>query len=590
MQADAVEHRIVLLVQNAGWPKELNGWWEYRPATRQFKSLLPVSVTSPNFGESAVWVTPSKGRRIAFGGPTTRPSVLDLAHDTASLLPPVPGAPDYHATRGVTGDTALQYPFAEADGWVWGRFGRYRVRTDAGGADSVELQSFDPVRKVASQWGDWPTFLEPVDGDHVIAGDTKGLWYLHVPSGDPTAMAKLVQPPRPLYVSVEPIGEPPEGANLPWSSVQTIYDVLRNVNVGDNAPICLTQPQIAGDSAYVLAGGGANSNEQARLFKYSLASGERTELGSIKTDEFRFGPSDNRVLQAGTTYSPVNSCIDGNFYYTVSPNNAIYAFPLAGGAPKIFNVQRSIVDIAAVGGKVFVTVSVGLPRLAGDSPLYSRVKREFVRIDVASGASETLPLPDATSEPTPPNVVPPVDIRLLQADPRRNRVLFFLNCQPRAKPELDGLWSCTPEGLPQRIDPFDHWSSTGERMGESIFDHCSAIDGDSWLLVTENGAFRLNVATMAMERLWQVQPVGEAALGSRYEFVWPVAVVGDFLWDGYIERAKLDGSVFEKLPWIRPMDMQGYVAQLPTMISIHDGKDLLMADNCGMWIAKMKSP
>jgi hypothetical protein len=62
----------------------------------------------------------------------------------------------------------------------------------------VELQCFTPVSNSANHFTEWPAFLEPLDGDDVVVGDTKGLWLLHVPSNDPSAMQRLLPPPRPL--------------------------------------------------------------------------------------------------------------------------------------------------------------------------------------------------------------------------------------------------------------------------------------------------------------------------------------------------------------------------------------------------------
>jgi hypothetical protein len=167
---------------------------------------------------------------------------------------------------------------------VWGKFGRYRiVDTDVNGrrVQKPELQSFDPLRPVAIQWGDWPSYVEPIDGDRVVVCDPSGLWLLRLPSDDPTVMAKLVARPRPVFAPVEPMGPPPVGGDLPWRAVRTIYDSLRNVNVGDGKAAIMFGPRVVADDVYVLAcGDGTTTPGATRLIKYALADGRRTELGS----------------------------------------------------------------------------------------------------------------------------------------------------------------------------------------------------------------------------------------------------------------------------------------------------------------------
>jgi hypothetical protein len=115
------------------------------------------------------------------------------------------------------------------------------------------------------------------------------------------------------------------------------------------------------------------------------------------------------------------------------------------------------------------------------------------------------------------------------------------------------------------------------------------IDGDEWLLLSRNGALRLNIATLKSELFWRVEPADSCPLGSAYEFNAPIAVVGNWLWDTNLRRAKLDASRFEQLPYVRAIAVPSdQPISVDTMLSIHEGKDLLFADNCGMWIAAMK--
>ena len=579
MQADPARHRIVMLVSNPGWPRGLSGWWDFSPESGQFKLLAPLDMTRDTDRMSGSgWQSPCQKDCIAFSTRTNPAAVLDLATDRISPMPPVPGAPQYSGPMNVpAGGPALGYPMVPANDWIWGRFGRYRVVHTTGHKDSIELQSYNPLTSENTQWGFWPRYLEPVDDDHVIIGDKGSLWLLHVPS-DPAALSRLLQPPRPMYVAVEPTGDLPSDPRLPWTSVTTICDAASGKNAGDDSPDFLLAPQILGNDVYVFASGNARRRGRGRLEKFSLLDGKRTDLGNAfaSTLDPRFGTlAERTIMRVGGC----SSCIDAHHYYLVVPNSQVLAFPVAGGAPRQFAFGGIVSQIAAVSETLFVIERVLHPRSAAED--FASWTEQLVRVNVATGARETLPLLKA--EPNS-GLLPAVN--LMRADGRRGRVLFFVHRSRGADSTVSGLWSCAPSGAPVRADPFDIWAATGERFG-GVGDWAGEIEGDSWLLLSNNGAVRLNVATMKAERLWQVEPLGECPLDARYDFRPPIAVVDGWLWDGPLRRAKLDGSRFEQLPYLRKMNSPQYQMSAGTMLSVHDGKDLLIADGCGMWILKL---
>jgi hypothetical protein len=580
MQADPARHRIVMLVSNPAWPRGLSGWWDFSPASGQFKLLAPIDMTHDTDRMSVGdWQSPCRKDCVAFSTRMNPAAVLDLAKDRIVPMPPVPGAPHYSGPINVpAGGRALGYPMIPANDWIWGRFGRYRVVHTTGQKDSIELQSYQPLTPENTQWGLWPRYLEPVDDDHVIIGDKGKLWLLHVPS-DPAALSRLLQPPRPMYVVVEPTAGPPSDARLPWTSVTAICDAASGKNVGDDSPDFLLAPQILGNDVYVFASGNARRRGSGLLEKFSLLDGKRTDLGNAfaSTLDPRFG----RLAERATIHiSGCNSCIDEHNYYLVVPNSQVLAFPLAGGAPRQFTFDGIVSQIAAVSETLFVIERVLHPRTAAED--FASWTEQLVRINVATGARQTLPLLKAEPDS---GLLPAVNV--MRADGRRGRVLFFVHRSRRADSTVSGLWSCALAGAPVRADPFDIWAATGERFG-GVGDWAGEIGGDEWLLLSNNGAVRLNLATMKAERLWQVEPVGACPLAAQYDFRPPFAVVDGWLWDGMLRRAKLDGSRFEQLPYPRPMDSPQHQMSLSTMLCIHDGKDLLLADNCGMWIAKMR--
>jgi hypothetical protein len=588
MQADEAKHRIVFLVSNPTWPKGLSGWWEFRPATGGFKRLVAVEISDDVVNTlHRTWAHSLKDRRILFGIPAGQPAVLDLATESVSSLPPVPTAVGYSGPgRNYFGLPALQCPLAEADGWVWGKFGRYRAPDPKSAKGPVEIQSFDPLRHLATEWGWWPTYLEPIDGDHVVVGDGQGLWFLHVPSGDAPAMARLVQPPRPLDVPVEPVAKPPTGHALPWSSVTTIYDSLRKENVGANPSFQLfLVPQVRGDSAYVV-GTSPQLPHQGRVLKFSLQDGKRSEMQIVPLPYFSYATHNGLADDLAAKLGYAGSCVDDHYYYVAISTDTVAAFPLDGGSVVQQKFVGTVTHLAAVDGKLFVIVSITQQIKSGAAGWKER--QDLVRVDVSTGVRATLPIPALLPGATPAESGSGFHLSLLRADPSRRRVLFFANNWPDAQPAFDGLWSCTVDGGTSRVEQFDIWPAAGQRMGAGIYDWCGNIDADSWLLSSPNGAVRLNLSTMKVERLWQVEPAGASLLDAKYDFRPPLAVVDRFLWTGYLQRAALDGSVFEQLRWIRVMDNHAFEAT--TIVPIHDGKDLLMADNCGMWVAKMKGP
>jgi hypothetical protein len=206
---------------------------------------------------------------------------------------------------------------------------------------------------------------------------------------------------------------------------------------------------------------------------------------------------------------------------------------------------------------------------------------------MSSGARDDLPLATVTAGGQEPlSSSPALALGLLTADPKRGRVLFFLNRQPTSEAAIDGLWSCAAGGAPQRLAPPSAWAVTGQRFGASPFDWADAVRGDNWLVTSLNGAIRIDLAKLSAERLWQVEPAGGTPLNASYDFRPPMAVVGEWLYDGQFRRAKLKGAAYEQLPALRPMEMKGYRFQLK-LVEKTDRAHLIAADNCGLWVLEL---
>jgi hypothetical protein len=180
-------------------------------------------------------------------------------------------------------------------------------------------------------------------------------------------------------------------------------------------------------------------------------------------------------------------------------------------------------------------------------------------------------------------------VNLLRADVKRQRVVFFLNRQPTSDAEIDGLWECRAQGTPKRLSPMDVWPGTGQRVGAGLGDWAGAVRGDQWLMASDNGALEVDLTTLGVRRLWQVEPVATAPpLDASFFLRAPLAMSGDWLYTANLCRARLDGSAYDQFPLPRPMDLKNHAYSFKFVDVSQDGSKLIMADNCGLWVAQLR--
>ena len=588
MIADESRQRIVFFAGNSAWPSDLNGWWSYEPAKGAFKRLADVKI-SPNFyaDNSSIWFARSKDHVDYHVEGQDRWS-LDLKTDSIIKQPPVPQAVGYHGP-GNDGDQrqpCLGPPLIQIGEWTWGNFGRFKLAeqmVNGRPRQSAEVQSFDLVRPVSCQWGNWPSDLAVIDDDHVIVGDRRALWMLHVPTNQPDAMTKLIQPRRPVYTPIEPAGPPPAGGQLPWTDVQTIYDVIRGINVsnqsiGNESYGRMLCPVIRDDTVYALAVGRYIS----RLIGFSLKDGSRKELAETSVNELQMLRWLNRGQQLAPSSADGYAAIDDHAYYFAAARRVV-VLPLDGSRAKDLLVSDPgtvtfIRGLAVVDGKLFVATEVC--DTEGEARYSTTHLWRFDLSDPKPASTRTdLALPNPRVH-APAQA--PLGISLLRADPKRHRLLFFLNRRPKTDPGTDGLWACGPADQPQRLSQLPIWAATGQRLGESP---CWAgeVAGDTWLTSTENGLVSIDLTTNEPTSLWQVEPTGGPKLDQRYHLNSPFALSGGWIWDGWFERVRRDGGDYQQLPPLRPIDMKGYGYRLSFIQALDDGR-VVVADNCGMWV------
>ena len=154
-------------------------------------------------------------------------------------------------------------------------------------------------------------------------------------------------------------------------------------------------------------------------------------------------------------------------------------------------------------GKLFVSVVV-LQGFEGADQTKRRSTSKLFRIDLASRTREELPLPQPRGAEGSPDALPRTDVNLLRADVKRERVVFFLNRQPRSDAEIDGLWECRAQGTPKHLRAMDAGAGTEHRMGAGLGDWAGAVRGDQWLMASSNGALEADVTTLGVRRLWSV--------------------------------------------------------------------------------------
>jgi hypothetical protein len=172
---------------------------------------------------------------------------------------------------------------------------------------------------------------------------------------------------------------------------------------------------------------------------------------------------------------------------------------------------------------------------------------------------------------------------------KRERVVFFLNAQPKGDAEIDGLWECPATGTPRRLSRMDVWPGTGHRIGAERRDWAGAVRGDRWLMASRNGALEVDLTTLAVRRLWQVEPVATARpLDASFDLSAPLAISGDWLYTANLRRARLDGSAYDEFPMMRSTDLKNYAPSFKFVDVSQDGSKLILADNCGLWVAQLR--
>jgi hypothetical protein len=170
MVADPPRRRLIVAIQLNAPQTQLSGLWEYKPAARQWRQLLPMRLlqtgpvadsSSENHVRRLVALSDDRVLIVTDRGVYR----YDLAHDRAQII--VQGKD--HRISG-WGDTVL------IGDWLWGGgtgsrpWGRFNLKT--GGSETFPSPRENPYPFV-------PSYFKPIgDGSQVLVGDDFGLWVL----------------------------------------------------------------------------------------------------------------------------------------------------------------------------------------------------------------------------------------------------------------------------------------------------------------------------------------------------------------------------------------------------------------------------
>jgi hypothetical protein len=196
--ADPPRKRLIVAVQRYEPQTQLNGLWEYKPATRQWRQLLPMRLLRPSRKPGSHLVTgikrilPLSGDRILIVS-NVGWYIFDLAHDRAEIIAQEsePGGPEMplpsdtpkfsgassEALAAVKGRRISAWGDSALIGdWFWDAgtyprtWGRCNLKTGRG-------EDFPSPRENAYPFV--PFYIRPIgDGSQMLVGDHLGLWIL----------------------------------------------------------------------------------------------------------------------------------------------------------------------------------------------------------------------------------------------------------------------------------------------------------------------------------------------------------------------------------------------------------------------------
>ncbi len=584
MYPDPTRHRIVFLAANKAWVNHTSGWWSFEPGTNSYKELCACLVPYDPPNRTFVWST-LFADQITFGLQPPGAYSIDLNTDQTSPLPRSPFCPGLDIAHQPTpADIALAGPYVQVGGWIWGRFGRFRAPKDIGKtpappADPATLQGFKPISYDTTRWGMWPLYYQMVDADHIVIGDEHALFYLHIPTHDGAAMAKVLFPPKTQWAFIQGDSGPPAGGELPYDSVDTIFDV----NSQPDDALFTLQPILRGNDFYCIAVAKSDRpTTTAQLRHYSLVDRSEKTLATT-TLQIRQQPSDT------PSYNLLSSIDDQWYYLADLSSGQIHAFALDGSAqksleiPNVGSTRAKIVGLAAMGaGKLLVARDI-FQRQAKDDPLDIFSMPAFDCIDVASGHVTSVAIPGVTDVRAGDAAGDVVRARFVQSDAARHRAIFLLGALS-ANPDIDGLYAINADGAVERILPIDYLRDFDLAYGDGgwRFGWCNPVQNDQFLLGQGDRCYLIDLTEKSFRCVYSTKSYFEP-VGGR------MMVDGDWVYHAlYFGRLRIEGTGLESFPAIRTAQGHDTPQVLSLMQLAADGHEIVIADDRALWVLHMR--
>ena len=372
----------------------------------------------------------------------------------------------------------------------------------------------------------------------------------------------------------------------PWKQVQTL---IRYPNFSGSGG--MVAPLVHDDSLLVVAVRGGERDGESEAFRVPLNPvGTPRSLGKVRACvhdalwSWELGPA-----CAGGGYYFVCAGDDGHgehAYSVLAVNHGIIAFPLAGGEIRRIETKGLPSDhvqtMAELDGKLYMALEGGY----------------LVRCDLHGGPCDVLASSRRKQHLSPFDDGSVFSVPYLAADPKRRRLLCFINIPSRTdyigarRWTKNGLWQYDlVKGSFRQILQINPFSDGGIVGGSEIHD-------DQFLLWHHNWALRVDLKTdkanmvFANSSRCEILPglkTGAAPYKNLPDSWGPYAEADGWLWSIWDPFARLskDGKV-EVLPSPDPKGRnEGRFQYLRTPA---DSSRLIVGDHTAMWLLMLKDP
>jgi hypothetical protein len=587
LAADPAHDRVVFTFASSSRSEAVGGLWEYNVKTRTFKRLFQptrdLNMPSPNDAPNVSEVNTALHNQPTLLTPGLN-GLFDFEKDNLVKLPALRSWETHNMT-------CTARAFAVTGHYLWTTWGRAPI-------GKKDCQQFPPFR--ADKGPFWRASYIPLDDNRILAYGSSSVWILTVPDYDEAHIKPSEK--RRNSIALPPI-IPPAAGELPWKSVETLYDHIRDTN---NKIDMYVSPQVKGRNVFVLGIGhdqpldvrkkdGRPDDDKAgfaQLLRYSrdgqpMKPLARLDIAQVWDERF----IDDRFV--GWSEPPAVVASDAQYYYAAMFGEpCICVFPVDGSPAHKIQLESRATSLAVLDGKIYAaskqTYKSG-PSLVAIDPQSNQVDPVLNTSPAAAGSfREYFP-----------------KILHVWSDPPRHRILY-LACGQKTDLTADGIWEFKPATsekhllLPLMVTQ----ASDGHTFPRISW--MSTNDDGRLLVATHGGSFVFDPATdkaTTISRIdRQAEPLATTPdvpplplqsnnnlLAGRAIICWPFAIHDNFVWHDF-GRISLDGKQNEEFPALRSGLNQGpghADSFRPTAIQFLNDKELLICDYYGAWILNL---